>query len=124
MATSATQRTLRALRDQGRIVDVCERWIVNPKLPGGGLRKDLFNFIDLICLDPEQGIIAIQSCSQSHKAHRDKIINSDCTENVLEWLKCGGRIELWTWRKVKIKRGGKAMRWEPRIEVIIREMIE
>jgi len=45
-----TQRTLRELRDQGRVVDICERWIINPKHPGGGFRKDMFGFIDLIAL--------------------------------------------------------------------------
>lgn len=113
-----TQRTLRALRDQGRIVDVCERWIVNPKVPGGGFRKDLFGFIDLVVLDPEQGIVGIQSCGQSFKAHLDKIMDSDCTEYVIEWLRCGAQLELWGWRKVKLKKGGKAMVWRPRVKQI------
>ena len=114
----ATQRTLRELRAQGRIVDVCERWIVNPGHPGGGFRKDLFGFIDLIVLDSEQGIVAIQSCGQAFKAHLDKIMDSDATEFVIEWLKCGGHLEIWGWRKLKLKRGGKAMRWHPRIQKI------
>ena len=121
MGISPTQRTMRALRDQGRIVDVCERWIVNPKHPGGGFRKDLFGFIDLIVLDPEQGIVAIQSCGQSFAEHLRKITDSECTEYVIEWLKCGGRLELWGWRKLKLKRGGKAMRWTPRIKEITLE---
>jgi hypothetical protein len=112
---SPTQRTLRELRGQGRIVDVCERWIINPGRPGGGFRKDMFGFVDLVVLDKEQGIVAIQSCGQAYKAHLDKIIDSECTEYVVEWLLCGGKIELWAWRKVKLKRGGKAMRWKPRI---------
>ena len=115
---SATQRTLRELRAQGRIVDVCERWIINPRHPAGGFRKDLFGFIDMIVLDPEQGIVAIQSCGQSFKAHLDKILDSECTEHVIEWLRCGGSLEVWGWRKLKIKRGGKAMRWTPRIRKI------
>jgi hypothetical protein len=113
-----TQRTLRELRKQGRLVDVCERWIVNPKHPGGGFRKDLFGFVDLIVIDPELGIIAIQSCGSAFKAHLDKILNSECTENVIEWLQCGGRIELWGWRKLKLFRGSKALRWKPRIQEI------
>ena len=103
------------MREQGRIVDVCERWIRNPKHPGGGFRKDLFGVLDIICLDPEFGIVGIQSCGQSFKAHIDKITDSECTENVIEWLKAGARLELWGWRKLKLKRGGKAMRWRPRI---------
>jgi hypothetical protein len=114
---SATQRTLRALREQGRIVDTCERWVRNPKHPAGGFRKDLFGFIDLISLDPERGIVAIQSCGQGFSEHVKKITDSECTEYVIEWLRNRSKpcLELWGWRKVKLKRGGKAMRWKPRI---------
>ena len=115
---SPTQRTLRELRKQGRMVDVCERWIVNPKHPAGGFRKDLFGFVDLVVLDPDQGIVGIQSCGQSFAEHLRKIMDSECTDNVIEWLQCGGKLELWGWRKLKLKRGGKAMRWTPRIKEI------
>lgn len=115
MALSATQRTLKAMREQGRIVDICEKWVRNPVAPGGGFRKDLFGFLDLIILDPAYGIVGVQSCGQSFSAHIHKMTDSECTGNVIEWLKCGGHIELWGWRKVKLKRGGKAMRWKPRI---------
>ena len=118
---SPTQRTLRELRAIGRLVDVCERWMINPRHPAGGFRKDMFGFLDLIALDPERGIIGIQSCGQSYKAHLDMIMDSDKTENVIEWLKCGGKLELWGWRKLKLKRGGKAMRWRPRIKEITLE---
>jgi len=110
-----TQRTLRELKRQGRIVDVCERWIMMPNHPGGGFRKDLFGFIDLIVLDSAKGIVGIQSCGQSYSAHIQKIMDSECTEYAIEWLRCGGLLELWGWRKLKIKRGGKATRWAPRI---------
>lgn len=116
--TSPTQRTLRELRKQGRLVDVCERWMINPKHPAGGFRKDMFGFIDLVVLDPEQGIVAVQSCGQDFSGHMRKILDSECTENVIEWLQCGGKVECWSWRKVKLKRGGKAMRWRPRIAKI------
>lgn len=114
---SPTQRTLRAMREQGRIVDTCEKWVRAPYLPGGGFRKDLFGFLDLIVLDPDRGIVGVQSCGQSFKAHIDKIMDSECTENVIEWLrsKSNPYLELWGWRQVKLKRGGKAKRWKPRI---------
>jgi hypothetical protein len=100
-------------------VDICERWIPNPKHPGGGFRKDMFGFIDLIALDRDHGIIAIQSCGQSFAEHLRKIIAGDeCRPLAIEWLLCDGKIELWGWRKVKVKRGGKAMVWKPRIRQI------
>lgn len=92
--------------------------MINPKHPGGGFRRDLFGFIDLIVLDREHGIVGIQACGQDFKAHLDKIMDSECTEFVIEWLKCRGLLELWGWRKVKLKRGGKAMVWRPRIQQI------
>ena len=116
--TSPTQRTIRELKAEGRILDICEKWVRNPKIPGGGFRKDLFGFLDIIVLDRVDGIVGIQSCGQSWKAHVDKIMDSECTENVIEWLMCGARLELWGWRKLKLKRGGKAMRWKARVAEI------
>ena len=99
-------------------MDTVERWIPNPEHPGGGFRKDLFGFVDLLCLDSQKGFIGIQSCGQDFNAHVEKIINSECSEFAIEWLKCNGFIEVWGWRKLKLKRGGKAMRWVPRIKEI------
>ena len=95
-----------------------------PGMPGGGYRKDLFGFIDIIALDPERGVLAVQSCGQSFKAHVDKIMDSECTENVIEWLKSPSKpkLECWGWRKVKLRMGSKAMRWRPRVaEVFLNE---
>jgi hypothetical protein len=96
--------------------DVCEKWI--PWAGKHGVRKDLFSFIDLIALDPSRGIIGVQCCSRSgHAAHRRKILE-ECTELAMEWLKCGGKVEIWSWAKQVVKRGGKAMRWTPKVEEI------
>lgn len=115
---SPTQRTLHAQRQLGRVCAIAEKWQLNPRHPAGGYRRDLFGFIDVVSLDPERGIVAIQSCGQSFAAHRRKLLQEECAENVREWLACGGHVELWGWRKVKVKRGGKAERWAPRVEVI------
>lgn len=111
---SPTQRTLRQLRQEGRICGIVERF----NRFGGkfGVRIDLFNFIDLIALDPQRGIIAVQCCaSSSHAAHRKKILENEFAP---EWIKAGGKIELWSWSLRKLKRGGKAMRWMPKKEEI------
>ena len=115
MAISPTQRTLHALRNQGRVCAITERWQMIPGHPGGGVRKDLFGFVDVLALDAERGFVAIQSCGQSFAQHVRKLTDSDCTQWVIEWLRCGGSVELWGWRKLKLKRGGKAMRWAPRV---------
>jgi hypothetical protein len=111
---------------------MAEKWVPMPGHPGGGFRKDLFGFIDIIALDPGRGVTAIQSCGQSFSSHLEKIMDSECTEYVIEWLKhgkceCGKQLthlELWSWRKVKVKRGGKAMRWSPRVQEITLEDFE
>ena len=108
---SPTQRTLKAMREQGRICGIVERF--NQHVGKFGIRQDLFGFIDIIAVDPVDGIIAIQSCGQDFSGHINKMMG-ERNENMVEWLK-HGKVELWGWRKVKLKRGGKAMRWKPRI---------
>ena len=108
---SPTQRTLKAMKEQGRICGIVERF--NAHVGPHGIRQDLFGFIDIIAIDPEQGVVAIQSCGQDFSGHVRKITN-ERNENAFEWLK-HAPCELWSWRKVKLKRGGKAMRWSPRI---------
>lgn len=100
------------MREQGRLCDIVERF--NRYAGPHGIRQDAFGFIDILALDPERGIVGIQSCGHAFTEHLNKI-TEERAENVTEWLKAGGKLELWGWRKVKIKRGGKAMRWKPRI---------
>ena len=127
--TSPTQRTLRALRHEGATCAVVEKWnpYAGPRKPDGsavGIRQDLFGFIDILVLDPERGFVGVQCCARSgHAAHRHKILE-DCTELAMEWLKCGGKIEIWSWAKQKLKRGGKAMRWVPKVEAITLESFQ
>ena len=115
---SNTQRTLRALRQEGYICGMVERF--NPyagaMLPSGrrsGIRQDLFGFLDIVAIMPK-GICGIQSCGQAFAEHDRKILGNEFAP---EWLKAGGHIELWGWRKVKKKRGGKQMIWSPRVKV-------
>ena len=121
---SSVQRTLRACREAGRFVQKVEQWISygTPKAqprPGmpPGIRRDAFGFIDILAIDTDS-IVAIQACTSGRKAHWDKIIEN---EYALPWLEAGGTIELWSWSKKKVKRGGKAVRWTPNIDRITRE---
>ncbi len=107
-----TQRTLAALRELGRLSQIVEKF--NPHVGKFGIRQDLFGIIDIICLDPTDGIIGVQSCGSSFAEHA-RTISEEKYENTTKWLKAGGKLELWGWRKVKLKRGGKALRWKPRI---------
>jgi hypothetical protein len=104
---------MRALRDQGRVCAIVERF--NQHVGPYGIRQDLFGIIDIIALDPERGVVGIQSCGSDFAAHEQKIL-VDRNQESYDWLSTPGTVlELWGWRKVKLKRGGTAMRWQPRV---------
>lgn len=111
-----TQRTLRALRQRGLICAIVEKW--NQYAGPHGMRQDLFGIIDVLALDPQRGVIGVQSCGSSFSEHLKKLTTEKAQETS-DWLSTPGTsLELWGWRKVKIKRGGKAERWEPRVKQI------
>ena len=111
---SNTSRTLEYIRSQGWVADKVEQF--NAYTGKFGQRKDMFGFGDIVAMG-ENSIIAIQSCGQSFAEHDRKITEDETVApNALMWLKNGGRLLLIGWRKVKLKRGGKAMRWTPRIK--------
>lgn len=115
-----TQRTLRALREQGRVCAIAEKWNPHVPRPGGGkgVRQDLFGWIDVVALCPGKGIVGIQSTGQAFAEHVRRMLDGDCTAAVIEWLHCGGVVEVWGWRKLLVKRGGRAKRWAPRVREI------
>jgi hypothetical protein len=107
---SPTQRTLKALREKEYRVGIVERFI-GPL----NIRVDLFHILDLIAIRPGE-ILGVQSCGQSFSEHHRKL-TQEHPDACLDWLEAGGKLELWGWRKLKVKRGGKAMVWTPRIQV-------
>lgn len=109
-----TQRTLQALRKMGHLAAVVEKWNAHAKV-----RQDLFGFIDIVAVT-EHETIGIQCTSGSNLAGRRKKI-LDLHDKPQAWLRAGNLIELWGWRKLKVKRGGTAIRWEPRVERITLE---
>ena len=117
---SPTQRTLRALKEQGREAAIVEKW--NAYAGEHGKRIDLFNIIDVLALDPIRGVIGIQCCGGSgYSAHYNKITEEHSIETI-NWLSTPGtKLEIWAWRKLKLHRGSKAMRWTPKIVEITLE---
>ena len=106
-----TQRSIKYLKDQGRLCAIVERF--NAYAGPFGIRQDAFGFIDILAIDSVDGIVAVQSCGQAFSEHIKKM-TEERNENMYEWLK-HAKVELIAWRKVKLKKGGKAMRWKPRI---------
>lgn len=118
---SPTARTLQELRKQGYMVGIVERF----NRFGGkfGVRQDLYNLFDLMACKEGFGIVGVQCGTGSgHQAHKRKIIEEH-KENTKKWLASGGRIQIWSWRKLKKKRGGKAFKYEPIIEEITSETL-
>ena len=111
---SNTSRTLEYLRGQGWIADKVEQF--NAYAGKFGQRKDMFGFGDIVAMG-EGSIIAVQSCGQAFSEHNKKITEDPLVApNALLWVQNGGRLILIGWRKVKLKRGGKALRWMPRLK--------
>jgi hypothetical protein len=120
---SPTQRTIRELKNNGRRCAIVEKW--NPYVGTHGIRQDLFGIIDIISLDPERGVIGVQCCSGSGFNKHYKKITEEHAQETIDWLSTPGTaLEIWGWRKLKAKRGGKAMVWRPRIKEITIEDIE
>ena len=112
---SPTQRTIRELKRQGRVCGIVERF--NAHVGPYGIRQDLFGIIDIIALDPQRGVIGVQSCGQDFAGHMRKMTVEGAQASI-DWLQTPGAVlELWGWRKLKLVRGGKAMLWTPRIHV-------
>jgi hypothetical protein len=103
---SPTQRTLAALRVQGQIAQVVERWN-----PHARKRVDFLGFIDIIAVG--EGITGIQCTSDSNVAARVKKIREECQANAFAWLYAGGAIQVWGWGKKGPR--GKRKTWQSRI---------
>lgn len=110
--SSPTQRTLKLMRERGWIAEVVERWIPNGTRSSGlrgGIRKDLWSFVDVLCLHPESGeILAVQTTSASNMSARiRKIAECDLTPIV---RKCGIGIHVHGW----VPPGKNKRRWTVR----------
>ena len=86
---------------------------------GQGLKNDAFGFMDILAIDPVEGVIAVQSTGPSgHSEHKLKILRNDYA---LRWAHFN-KIELISWKKKPQKEGSKRLVWMPRMEVITLEM--
>ena len=119
---SPTQRTIRALKEQGVMCAIVEKF--NSFVGEHGIRQDLFGIIDIVALDTQKGVRGIQCCGADYKKHCDKLLNEKTPETIA-WLETPSTtLEIWSWRKIKLKRGGLAMRWQQKIRIITLEDFE
>ena len=105
-----TQRSLKMLRDDGWHCWIVEHF--NPHVKPHGIRQDMFGCIDILCIrGPET--LAVQTTSGSAvSAHLKKM---EANEYLPRMRDANWTIHLHGWRKVKVKRGGKATRWDCRV---------
>ena len=132
-----TERTLRELRKNRIRCAVGERWnpyggpLVKGRCPvcergptHRGVRQDLFGIIDVLALG-KSGIVGIQCCGGSGYQGHVRKLTVEKAGATLGWLETpGATLELWAWRRVKVKRGGTAMFWKPRIKIITMEDVK
>ena len=110
MAVNSMQRTLAVLKEQNLPYWIVERF--NRFAGKFGQRVDLFNIIDILVIG-EKNLIGIQACGSDFASHDRKILEN---EYAPKWLKAGGKIQLWGWRKIKKVRGKKATEWKVRLK--------
>ena len=93
-SSSPTQRTLAELRKMGvPLIQIVERWNAFARI-----RQDLFGFIDILAIDADGTVLAIQATSRDNVAARvAKIAESDA---VIWVRKAGWQIEVWGWGKM------------------------
>ncbi len=106
--TNLKQKTREWLKEKhNAIVGNVEYWNKYSKKS-----QDLFNLFDIVCIF-NHSIYGIQITSSSNFAkHHQKMI---ANKNLFYWLDTDQPAWLVSWSKKKIKRGGKAYKWIPKI---------
>lgn len=118
LSRSPSAMTIEHLRRNGYRAQSVEKWI-----PQAKRKMDLFGFIDIVALDPLTGkIVGIQATSGSNVSSRVEKILGERRQEAADWLRCGGLIQVWGWKKVRVKDavntlGRKCLKYtyEPRI---------
>lgn len=105
--SSPTTRSKTMLEKDGWTVAIVEKW--NPHVR---IRQDLFGFADLLAMKPGEIPRLIQVTSSGWASRIAKIKDEPKAAIALA---AGFQIEVHGWRKLKVKRGGKATRWTPKI---------
>lgn len=128
--TSPTARTLAWCRARGWLAGVVER-----RIPRSFVTQDLFGFADVAAINPHRGrVVLIQACAGTDVARRQAKLSGERTtmerplaapepekereqrarvaEAVRLCVAAGVLVEVWGWRRLLVKRGGKAVRWE------------
>ena len=114
--TTPTARALEECRKLGMMAETVERWISQTKT-----RRDLFGVFDILAVD-DRYTYGIQVTTGSNHADRRRKIS--LSPKAVTWLRSPHRkIEVWSYSKKKIKRGGVAFKYELRRENLTAESL-
>lgn len=92
-----TALSLRYLRDEGWLVDVCERWVPSGRI--GQVRKDLFGMIDLVAVRGTE-TMGVQTTSNANVASRlTKMTDADHADALAALRSAGWTVMIHGWRK-------------------------
>lgn len=102
------------MEERGYATWKAEAWIPMGKF--GGIRRDLFNIIDMLAIDATH-TVGVQVCGGTgFSSHKKKLLEGEFTRL---WLTSGNRrLYLQAWEKKNIIRGGTAKRYTLREEEI------
>jgi len=106
----ANQLTRDFFTERGYRIEMVERFNAY-----SGKRNDLLGCIDYLAMAPGKKIVGIQSFTSGWSEHERKIIK-EWPEELIFWLSLKN-TSFWFigWRRLKLKRGGKAYRVVPRL---------
>lgn len=94
---SPTQNSLKKIKTDGwTTVQIVEHWN-----PFARVRKDLFGFIDILAINDDGDVLAVQTTSYTNINARVKKIQD--SEHLCRVREAGWAIEVHGWRKVKNK---------------------
>lgn len=104
MSRSTIQRSKKLMEKEGYTVDIVEHWQSFARK-----RKDLYGFLDLLCVADGKGVIGVQTTTRGCMSARRKKIKEHV--NYLAVQGAGIRIEIHGWFKF-------ANRWLVKREVM------
>ena len=117
MKSQNVARTTALIRLRGNRYRIEERW--NQYAGEHGRREDMWGIIDLIEFIPGVGSHGVQVCGSDYAAHWKKI-TEEHRDDTIYWLSIPNtKLFIYSWRRLKYKRGSKAVRWTPRIVEVV-----
>lgn len=106
MSRSTNSRSMEHFKKLGYVVTKVEQYN-----PYDKKRHDLFGFIDSLALNQTE-LLGVQACGMSDRLEHLRKIRDEPRAKL--WVLSGHTICLQAWRKLKVKRGGKAIKWVPK----------